>query len=642
MSCNCNETTNQGKQYCQDCMPDEFHWLVPVSKEPDPFLMDRNHAYIGPNNIIYVLSRDRVRAIKITTSEGNIDLSPYALKEELASKISELTTKLTEGLEGAKYFEGEGIRIDEDNRIHSTVTLTEVNQRLDSLEQVDTSPYKAGTGIKITPDLTINSTVDVSGLDSRVQTLEEKEDKDTTYTAGAGLQLSGTEFSVNPNDLPGTDQLVDINTRVTALENDTDADTKYTAGNGLILSGTEFSIDETKQVAVNTALGELIDSRIGYDGKKYETLKERLDNENNSYLIAGNTELGGNEPRELFKASLKSVRDTIDTTKFNIALGTDFHVDERTNPRYVNASLAYSHFNNLLYFDDKVDVTVVNGDNVDAMYSSLDRIKLETEAMVSKFLDNDTHSDVFIHLGNHDDGSGRGTDKNCPLDGFIKLEEYKEIYRTKQLLNGENRNNGSLYYYKDYPEKKIRLIGLYTEDITETITNEQGFLKYTRWLTHTIQQEQMDWLMNVALKNVPVDYHTVVIGHCPLYHGWTDNGSKQINHEFLKNVLLAFQRGTSFIGTSGEVDFPLSINCDFTTQGPRKFVGFFSGHTHQEMIDDWDGIKNVSCLHSIDIANSLNANTIKEDAHTIISIDTKASRVNLIGYGRATNRSYNY
>ena len=250
MSCNCNETTNQGKQYCQDCMPDAFHWLVPVSKEPDPFLMDRNHAYIDPNNIIYVLSRDRVRAIKITTSEGIIDLSPYALKEELASKISELTTKLTQGLEGAKYFEGEGIRIDEDNVIHSTVNLAEVNQRLANLEQVDTSPYKAGTGIEITPDLTIKSTVDVSGLDSRVQTLEEKEDKDTTYTAGAGLQLSGTEFSVNPNDLPGADQLVDLNERVTALENDTDENTTYTAGaNVQISASNEISATDTKYTA---------------------------------------------------------------------------------------------------------------------------------------------------------------------------------------------------------------------------------------------------------------------------------------------------------------------------------------------------------------------------------------------------------
>lgn len=69
MSCECNRITNQGKQYCQECMPDEFHWLVPVSKEPDPFLMDRNHAYIDQNNIIYILSRDRLRAIKLTTSE---------------------------------------------------------------------------------------------------------------------------------------------------------------------------------------------------------------------------------------------------------------------------------------------------------------------------------------------------------------------------------------------------------------------------------------------------------------------------------------------------------------------------------------------------------------------------------------------
>ena len=246
MSCGCNETPKQGKQYCQECMPDEFHWLVPVSKEPDPFLMDRNHAYIDQNNIIYILSRDRLRAIKLTTSEGDVDLSTYALNEEPAFKISELTTNLTQGLEGAKYFEGEGIRIDEGNIIHSTVNLTEVNQRLDSLEKVDTSPYKAGTGIEITPDLTINSTVDVSGLDSRVQTLEEKEDKDTTYTAGAGLQLSGTEFSVNPNDLPGADQLVDLNTRVTALENDIEHDGRLTA---LEYRGTDYRTEIITTVA---------------------------------------------------------------------------------------------------------------------------------------------------------------------------------------------------------------------------------------------------------------------------------------------------------------------------------------------------------------------------------------------------------
>ena len=213
MSCGCNKTTLQGKKYCQDCMPDEYHWLVPVSKEPDPFFMDRHHAYIMPNNTIYVLSHDRTQAIDI--SGNDIDLTPYALKTELANKITELNQKLTTGLEGAKYYEGEGIRIDEDKRIHSTVNLTEVNERIDAIEQAGNSPYKAGTGIEITPDLKINNTVSTDALETRVQALEEKEDQNTTYTAGTGLQLSGTEFSVDPNDLPGLDQ---INARFEELE----------------------------------------------------------------------------------------------------------------------------------------------------------------------------------------------------------------------------------------------------------------------------------------------------------------------------------------------------------------------------------------------------------------------------------------
>ena len=268
MSCGCNKTTLQGKKYCQDCMPDEYHWLVPVSKEPDPFLMDRHHAYIMPNNTIYVLSHDRTQAIDI--SGNDIDLTPYALKTELANKITELNQKLTTGLEGAKYYEGEGIRIDEDKRIHSTVNLTEVNERIDAIEQAGNSPYKAGTGIEITPDLTINNTVSTDALETRVQALEEKEDQNTTYTAGTGLQLSGTEFSVDPNDLPGLDQVDDLRDKVTALEGKADADTKYTAGNGLILSGTKFSIDDTMLATKE----ELETQSIALDAKKANNVQE--------------------------------------------------------------------------------------------------------------------------------------------------------------------------------------------------------------------------------------------------------------------------------------------------------------------------------------------------------------------------------
>ena len=63
MSCGCNKTSLQGTQYCQECMPDELTWLVPTNGEPDPFFMDRHHAYITPNNEVYLLSHDRTRAL---------------------------------------------------------------------------------------------------------------------------------------------------------------------------------------------------------------------------------------------------------------------------------------------------------------------------------------------------------------------------------------------------------------------------------------------------------------------------------------------------------------------------------------------------------------------------------------------------
>lgn len=45
--------------------PKIFNWLTPVSQKPDPFLMDRNHAYITPDNSVYVLSFDGLSPIRL-------------------------------------------------------------------------------------------------------------------------------------------------------------------------------------------------------------------------------------------------------------------------------------------------------------------------------------------------------------------------------------------------------------------------------------------------------------------------------------------------------------------------------------------------------------------------------------------------
>jgi len=88
--------------------------------------------------------------------------------------------------------------------------------------------------------------------------------EDTTYTAGVGLTLSGTTFKAKLNSetslgtIGTTGKLyavgVDANGKLAVSVPWTDNNTTYTAGTGLSLSGTTFSLALTKAL-VTTALG---------------------------------------------------------------------------------------------------------------------------------------------------------------------------------------------------------------------------------------------------------------------------------------------------------------------------------------------------------------------------------------------------
>lgn len=66
---------------------------------------------------------------------------------------------------------------------------------------------------------------------------------DTTYTAGSGLDLTGTEFSVDTSTIQS--KLTAGNNISISGDVISATDTTYTAGTGLDLTGTEFSIDDT-------------------------------------------------------------------------------------------------------------------------------------------------------------------------------------------------------------------------------------------------------------------------------------------------------------------------------------------------------------------------------------------------------------
>lgn len=140
---------------------------------------------------------------------------------------------------------------------------------------------------------------------------------DTTYTAGTGLSLKGTEFSVDPALIPNSDTVDDkisealktyatktelttgldkkqnalkagANIKIDAETNTisaTDTNTTYSAGEGLNLKGTEFSVD-TETVANSSAVNDKLTTTLASYATKTE-LQSGLSGKQNS-LKAGN------------------------------------------------------------------------------------------------------------------------------------------------------------------------------------------------------------------------------------------------------------------------------------------------------------------------------------------------------------------
>lgn len=335
---------------------------------------------------------------------------------------------------------------------------------------------------------------------------------------------------------------------------------------------------------------------------------------------------------------------------FNLSVITDMHYDKNPNfdewGVYKNSDLALKHLDYFLTLGKIADVLILNGDQT----NGFERDTLTTSAVykgvVDKLFNTEMQADKFAVIGNHDDGSPMTYQRGyvTPND-VLNISDIKKIHRTSEQLNRENRDDGSLYWMKDYPEKKIRLIGLDTEDVDYSITGKDGYCRYNRWLWHAYRQQQMNWLANIALKNVPSNYHTMIVGHCPLYYQWEDLGAHHVNHDIVRGIITAFITGSKYIGQADEKvvgeGFGINIKVDYSAQGPHQFIGFFAGHTHEEKIVDLNSFKVIHLKNDICTDDNL-LGTAKEMAFTTISVNPHYGHVDLLGFGNATIRSYDY
>ncbi|MGK4034600.1 phage baseplate upper protein [Pediococcus acidilactici] len=345
-----------------------------------------------------------------------------------------------------------------------------------------------------------------------------------------------------------------------------------------------------------------------------------------------------------YRSAIENLRAGIDDSLFNFTFITDAHYGrwDKTYTENIKNTLGIDNLNTALAMDGAVDAIISGGDNIDGWTDGLDEMLYETKEYATDMLfETDNKSDKFILKGNHDDASGRLLDwyrgnRGLVYDSapaVIKNQQIQDDYCNAELLFNEKRQGDSNYFYKDYPDKKIRLIGLDSNDTPDNILGDDGAPKYYGIGHMGFQETQLKWLAEIALKNVPKDYTTVIVAHIQAED--LSNGKDEFyyNQKCLQQIINDFMQGKSSVISSNTKDWEVNMQTDFTAQGARMFAGYIHGHQHKETYNSDLGFNNIGVTCAVDPETT---------AWNVITIDTTNHKVILTGFGRATNRKFDY
>lgn len=327
----------------------------------------------------------------------------------------------------------------------------------------------------------------------------------------------------------------------------------------------------------------------------------------------------------------------------NIAFITDNHHQEDAHPwtkwAYSGKSLEHYQWFAQGTLRTKPDVAIANGDNIngDTYRPTLIWTTMHVWAMLSTVY---LKTALFMLPGNHDTGIGQKP-KLVAKDAMTE-DDLKNAYHTVKPLFGEVRNGDSLYFYKDLPDKKVRVIGLNSSDMPWT-TDSQGNYVHNRLEEAGFGVAQLKWLVNVALKLPDNSWQVVFFFHHPLSTG------SFYNAQALIDIIKAFKNGGSVVVNRSDVDDMqiVGLKADFTTQGAGTVIGVFNGHYHADSQDLTTLNGTPIVITDASLSNSIGEqlkrrNTPNEDCWETISIDTNARTIHCYRFGRGADRKFDY
>ena len=338
----------------------------------------------------------------------------------------------------------------------------------------------------------------------------------------------------------------------------------------------------------------------------------------------------------------------------NIATISDAHWQEEGTTifgGYTAKSLEHYQWCALSTLYNHADALIALGDNIngDEPTGRLNMTLMHVRAMLqTKYV----RTAMFMIRGNHDNGAGHQNTEGEGADEVLDDNAVKNGFGTKLNYYDEVRDGDSLYFYKDFPEKKVRIIGLDSNDIPLEKKDSNGHYAYDT-STAGFRAQQLNWFANKALMLPDNTWQVVVFFHIPFpnaFGQWAeDNTFKNYHHAI--DILNAFKNGTSVnINDTSNPDFAITgLQVDYSAQGQGTLIAVVNGHLHRDDQDTsiLNGTPIIEVTTSASFVSSVvndskQRNTKDEDAWDLISINTRERKIHCYRFGRGSDRDFTY
>lgn len=352
----------------------------------------------------------------------------------------------------------------------------------------------------------------------------------------------------------------------------------------------------------------------------------------------------------------REVIESLDTNDFIFGLTADMHIAEIMGGYRDVAYNVMNRLNETLGLDAIVNL----GDTVRWGKRNKTKSIAELTHVMKKMRKNN-----LIHcVGNHDYNGISDVEGGKQLkDWTITLKETYNILgrHLKDVVWGSKED---MYFYKDFKDKKIRLIVLNTADTGQEWIQDPGtdkkYLKVDPLIVEGCRQQQLEWLANKAFnfsdKEDKSEWHTLIATHIGVYsdsEGLTGNFGNLENQLAIRNIINSFRQGTniSVKYTDEKHDtFHTNITTSFKNQGPMNFIAVFSGHNHLDRIVNTDnGLINISTTCAYPSVYPFQTDGITRTpneysgfALDIVIINKETKTVILKRFGGGSDRTFTY